>query len=232
MSPTRPEVPLPQMEMAGAAIPTSEDIFARQRSIPLVIPAKVLLVGVGGVGSWIGYLLALAGVPELALFDSDRVSATNLNRLPYGPSALGKLKTEALAELIKAVRPACVVKCFPHFSSLFADALAIGRADWLVASTDTWASRKEAYNWAHFRMGYVEASAEGEFGAIAGKPADFGTVEEDQPGYASVPVWIGPAVCAAVMACNHILHGHGADIARLGWDPANHRIAFAYRKEE
>lgn len=225
-------------------VPVAVDIFARQESIPLELPAAVTLVGVGGVGSWIAYFLALAGVPKLYLFDSDEISATNLNRTPFTPADIGKRKVDAMAALIKACRPRCEVVTYPNFSATFADGLSLMNDDrkdgetWVVPSTDTWASRKEAHQWArtighlHF---YLEAAAEGEFGSIADAPAEWATADEENPGYASVPVWVGPSVAAALMACNHILHGQNmlnGQSARLGWLASEVRIEFQYRKGE
>jgi hypothetical protein len=236
--------PMPTETIAAAppVAGTSEefelsDVFARQRSIPLELPNLVAVVGCGGVGSWIAYFLALAGCPQLALFDDDTVSEHNLNRMPYGPGSVGKLKTESLKLLILAHRPRCKVECYPNFDVKFAETIGFNQRngtiiDWIVASTDSWASRQEAYRYCNiYVIKYVEAAAEGEFGSIASCPAEWATDEETQPGYASVPVWIGPAVSAAVMACTHILHGrigHETN-ARFGWD--RNRIRFHYRDE-
>lgn len=201
---------------------TADPTLARQASLALHIPESVALVGVGGVGSWVGYFLAMAGVPQLMLFDEDTVSESNLNRLPYGPEGMDKLKTEALKAFIQKVRPQCQIDCYPSFSGKFAHAMEL-RPAWMVVSTDTWASRKEAFGWATCAVGhrYVEAAAEGEIGSIAGCPADWCTPEEDNPGYASVPVWVGPCVAAAMMAVSHVLHDHppSTELAiRMGWD--------------
>jgi hypothetical protein len=202
-------------------IPT-DPTLVRQQAIALALPDSVALVGVGGVGSWVGYFLALAGVPKLLLFDGDRVSESNLNRMPYGPESVNMLKTEALAALIKRVRPQCAVDCYPNFSQKFAESLGL-ECNWLVASTDTWASRKDIFAWAlRNTCYYVEAAAEGEIGSIAASPADWCTPEEDNPGYASVPVWVGPCVSAAMMAVGHVLHNQRPShelSMRLGWDP-------------
>ncbi len=215
-------------------------IFERQRSIRLVIPERAALVGCGGVGAWLGFFLALAGVPNIDLFDSDEVSESNLNRMPYGPSELRKPKTEALKSAILGCRPQCKVECYPNFSPKFADAIYTNPENvpnWIVATTDTWQSRKDVYGWVLRGLTrYIEVAAEGEFGSIAAAPAEWATIDEEQPGYASVPVWVGPAVMAATMACAHILHDtlNPDQSARLGWyetEEQGGRIAFSYRKE-
>ena len=209
----------------------SASIFERQESIDLTVPNHVALIGCGGVGSWIGFLLALAGVPRLTLFDSDRVSNSNLNRAPYGPQMLDHPKTEALAALIATVRPDCKVSCWPNFNTDLGKAIFEGeQLDVAVATTDTHKSRVEAYKYFSDFCAYIEAAAEGEVGSIATAPAEFITADEESPGYAHVPVWVGPAVAAAYMATSYILHA--ADVpesARLGWHDDD--ISFAFREE-
>jgi molybdopterin-synthase adenylyltransferase len=66
--------------------------------------ARVVLLGLGGGGSYALPLLVAAGVGEIVAVDYDRVELTNLNRqLLYTESDLGRLKTEVAAERARAV---------------------------------------------------------------------------------------------------------------------------------
>jgi hypothetical protein len=154
------------------------DVFAREAALNLTRPKKAAVVGCGGVGSWVAYLLAMAGVEELWLFDMDTVSPHNRNRVPVMASHDGKLKTEAMRDMITMVRPDCRVYAMRGFTPEI-----------------------------------------GEGGSITGQPAEWATPEEAQPGYASVPVWVGSSVAAALMACYYVLHNiHPADNSlRLEW---------------
>ena len=59
--------------------------------------AHVVVVGVGGVGSWAVEALARSGVAALTLIDLDQVSESNINRQVQALGAtLGQAKTEAL----------------------------------------------------------------------------------------------------------------------------------------
>lgn len=63
--------------------------------------AKIIICGVGGIGSNLAISLARAGVGELLLIDFDIVEASNLNRQAYRLKDLGKKKTRCLAEILK-----------------------------------------------------------------------------------------------------------------------------------
>lgn len=73
--------------------------------------ARVLVVGVGGVGGWCAEALVRTGVGGLTLVDDDTVVESNLNRqCPATVAALGRPKVEAMRERLLAVNPACEVE--------------------------------------------------------------------------------------------------------------------------
>ncbi|MDY3843052.1 MAG: ThiF family adenylyltransferase, partial [Prevotella sp.] len=59
--------------------------------------ARVIIFGVGGVGSWCAESLVRSGVRHLTIVDSDRVCITNINRqLMATVETVGQVKVEAL----------------------------------------------------------------------------------------------------------------------------------------
>jgi tRNA A37 threonylcarbamoyladenosine dehydratase len=196
--------------------------YTRQQSLRLHLPKSVWVVGCGGVGYWTAYQLALAGVPELVLFDSDTVSESNFDRIPYVAADKDRNKARVLSDAIYRVRPDIVAVAFEGaFSPEVVDGDTGIKPEWLVATTDTWASRKMCYEWCQTNgVNYMEASAEGEYGSIAFQPAEFATPDEEHPGYASVPVWSGPCVAAGLLITAHIIHDKEmmTDTVRIGWD--------------
>lgn len=73
--------------------------------------ARVLVVGVGGVGSWCAEALVRTGVGGVALMDDDRVVESNCNRqLQALPSTIGESKVKALRERLLTVNPKCAVE--------------------------------------------------------------------------------------------------------------------------
>jgi tRNA A37 threonylcarbamoyladenosine dehydratase len=67
---------------------------------------RVILFGLGGVGSWCAEALVRSGVGHLTLVDSDSVCVTNVNRQVQAlPGTVGRLKADELASRLRAVSP-------------------------------------------------------------------------------------------------------------------------------
>ncbi|MDK9703480.1 MAG: tRNA threonylcarbamoyladenosine dehydratase [Sulfuritalea sp.] len=78
--------------------------------------AHVVVVGVGGVGSWAAEALARSGVGRLTLIDLDHVAESNINRQIHAlGSTLGAAKVTAMRERIAAINPACGVDAVEEF---------------------------------------------------------------------------------------------------------------------
>jgi len=104
--------------------------------------ARVLLVGVGGLGSPAALYLAAAGVGTLGLVDFDVVDVTNLQRqIIHGTSDIGRPKLDSAADRIREVNPHVHVEQFDV--ALKSDnALAIAREfDVIVDGTDNFPTR-------------------------------------------------------------------------------------------
>lgn len=68
--------------------------------------SHVVVVGVGGVGSWAAEALARSGVGRLTLIDLDHVAESNINRQVHAlTSTLGAAKVEVMAQRIRDISP-------------------------------------------------------------------------------------------------------------------------------
>ncbi len=68
---------------------------------------RVIIFGVGGVGSWCAESLVRSGIRQLTIVDSDRVCITNINRqLMATTKTVGQVKVEALKERLLSINPA------------------------------------------------------------------------------------------------------------------------------
>ena len=89
-----------ERRFAGVAKIYGEDSFSHYEK------SHVMVIGIGGVGSWAVEALARSGVGELSLVDMDVVAASNINRqLPAMSSTLGHEKIEVMAERCRAINP-------------------------------------------------------------------------------------------------------------------------------
>ena len=78
--------------------------------------AHVVVVGIGGVGSWAAEALARSGVAGLTLIDLDHIAESNVNRQVHAlSSTLGQAKVQAMRERTAQIHPACEVRCIDEF---------------------------------------------------------------------------------------------------------------------
>ncbi|MBY0466411.1 MAG: ThiF family adenylyltransferase, partial [Burkholderiales bacterium] len=78
--------------------------------------AHVVVVGIGGVGSWAVEALARSGVGHLTLVDLDHIAESNINRQAHAlDNTLGQAKVEAMRERIGYINSACVVDTIDEF---------------------------------------------------------------------------------------------------------------------
>lgn len=104
---------------------TGEDGLARLRA------AKLLVIGVGGVGSYAAEAAARAGIGSITLMDGDMVQESNLNRqLVALTSTVGRNKAEVMAERIRDIDPSTEVSYLPRFYRED-DELELAAFDWI-----------------------------------------------------------------------------------------------------
>jgi tRNA threonylcarbamoyladenosine dehydratase len=78
--------------------------------------SHVLIIGIGGVGSWAAEALVRSGVGAITLMDLDDVCITNINRQVHATQhSIGQSKSQAMAERLQAINPALDVKVINDF---------------------------------------------------------------------------------------------------------------------
>lgn len=65
--------------MVNSAFDRTE-LLVGESAMNRISKAKVIIIGLGGVGSWVAECLVRTGVGHVTLVDSDRISETNINR--------------------------------------------------------------------------------------------------------------------------------------------------------
>lgn len=81
--------------------------------------AHIVVVGIGGVGSWAAEALARNAVGTITLVDLDNIAESNINRQIHAlEGAFGKAKVSAMRERILQINPACKVQEIEDFVTL------------------------------------------------------------------------------------------------------------------
>ncbi|MDH5824379.1 tRNA threonylcarbamoyladenosine dehydratase [Luteimonas sp. RD2P54] len=115
--------------------------------------ARVAVIGLGGVGSWLVEALARSGLGHLTLVDADDLCLSNTNRqLPALLGQYGRGKAEAMAERCLAISPRMQVEPVAAFltpSNL--DVLLDRGFDLVVDACDSFRSKVEAIAWCRRR---------------------------------------------------------------------------------
>jgi len=116
------------------------DIEGQQR----LLDARVLIIGMGGLGSPVALYLAACGVGDIVIVDDDRVDLTNLQRqIVHDSNDIGELKVSSAAETMMALNPEIKVSVISeriNGERLLAE---VRLADVVVDATDNLASRLE-----------------------------------------------------------------------------------------
>lgn len=104
--------------------------------------SRVLVVGVGGLGSPVAMYLAAAGVGRLVLVDGDTVDESNLQRqVVHGVATVGRPKVDSARERLHDLNPHVVVEAVPEHLSTANAADLLARCDVVVDASDNFATR-------------------------------------------------------------------------------------------
>ena len=179
---------------------TDDDLlrYSRQILLPQIdVPgqlrlqaARVLVVGLGGLGSPVALYLAAAGVGELHLADFDRVDLSNLQRqVMHDSASIGQAKVDSAMARLAALNPQ--VRLQAHRQALDENSLAaaVQAVDLVLDCSDNFATR-EAVNAACVAAGRPLVS--GAAIRLEGQLAVFDPRRDDSP-------------------CYHCLYGHGGE---------------------
>jgi tRNA A37 threonylcarbamoyladenosine dehydratase len=100
--------------------------------------ARVAVIGLGGVGSWAAEALARSAIGGITLVDLDMIAESNVNRQIHALDGLfGAAKTDAMAERIRAINPACQIETIEDFITPENVAvLAGGNFDYIIDAID------------------------------------------------------------------------------------------------
>ena len=97
--------------------------YSRQIMLPSIgfegqeklLSSRVLIIGLGGLGSPVAMYLAAAGVGNLVLVDFDKVDLSNLQRqIAHTSARVGEAKVTSALQTLLALNPDCQVETIDH----------------------------------------------------------------------------------------------------------------------
>ena len=100
---------------------------------------RVIIFGVGGVGSWCAESLVRSGIRKLTIVDSDRVCITNINRqLMATTKTVGQVKVDALKERLLTINPSAEITALQQiFTAETAESFQLGTYDYIIDAIDS-----------------------------------------------------------------------------------------------
>lgn len=115
--------------------------------------ARVAVVGLGGVGSWVVEALVRSGVGHVTLIDADDICVSNTNRqLPALEGQYGRNKADAMAERCRAINPAVDIDPVAMFLTPANQAELLGRGfDLVLDACDSFRAKVEMIAWCRRR---------------------------------------------------------------------------------
>jgi len=114
-----------------------EDNFLKLRQ------SKIIVFGIGGVGSYAAEALTRSGIGRIDIVDYDNIDITNINRQIIAlHSTVGKAKTDVMKERMKDINPEIEVNTFKIFyNEETADEIDLKNYDYIVDAVDTVTSK-------------------------------------------------------------------------------------------
>jgi tRNA A37 threonylcarbamoyladenosine dehydratase len=129
---------LNKMAIQDAIFRRSELLLGNER-MAQIAQKRVIIFGVGGVGSWCAESLVRSGVSRLTIVDSDRVSVTNINRqLMATTKTVGQVKVDALKERLLSINPKAEITALQQvFSEETAESFQLDTYDYIIDAIDS-----------------------------------------------------------------------------------------------
>ena len=123
----------------GKSIFSRSELLLGEETMERIGQKRVIIFGVGGVGSWCAESLVRSGILHLTIVDSDRVCVTNVNRqLMATTKTIGQVKVEALKERLLAINPAAEITALQKvFSQETAEEFDLDSYDYIIDAIDS-----------------------------------------------------------------------------------------------
>ena len=123
----------------NSAIFRRNELLLGGETMERIAQKRVIIFGVGGVGSWGAESLVRSGIRQLTIVDSDRVCITNINRqLMATTKTVGQVKVEALKERLLTINPKAEITALQQiFSEETAASFQLDTYDYIIDAIDS-----------------------------------------------------------------------------------------------
>ncbi|MNL15156.1 tRNA threonylcarbamoyladenosine dehydratase [compost metagenome] len=103
-----------------------------------LLSTHVMVIGIGGVGSWAAESLVRSGVGQITVVDFDEVCITNANRQLHAIQGMvGKKKAEVMAERLRKINPQAVVNVISEFyNAESSESILARKPDYIIDAID------------------------------------------------------------------------------------------------
>ena len=121
------------------AIFRRSELLLGNEAMERIAQKRVIIFGVGGVGSWCAESLVRSGIRQLTIVDSDRVCITNINRqLMATTKTVGQVKVDVLKERLLSINPQAEITALQQiFSEETADSFELDTYDYVIDAIDS-----------------------------------------------------------------------------------------------
>ena len=115
------------------------ELLLGDEAMKRIAEKRVIIFGVGGVGSWCAESLVRSGFRHLTIVDSDRVCITNVNRqLMATMKTVGQVKVDALKERLLSINPKAEITALQKiFTEETAAEFDLGSYDYIIDAIDS-----------------------------------------------------------------------------------------------
>ena len=115
------------------------ELLLGDEAMSRIAEKRVIIFGVGGVGSWCAESLVRSGIRKLTIVDSDCVSVTNINRqLMATTKTVGQVKVDALKERLLTINPSAEITALQQvFNAESASQFGLEEYDYIIDAIDS-----------------------------------------------------------------------------------------------
>jgi tRNA A37 threonylcarbamoyladenosine dehydratase len=121
------------------AIFRRSELLLGDEAMGRIAEKRVIIFGVGGVGSWCAESLVRSGIRKLTIVDSDHVCITNINRqLMATTKTVGQVKVDALKERLLSINPSAEITALQQiFTAETASNFCLEEYDYIIDAIDS-----------------------------------------------------------------------------------------------